>query len=64
MPRPEDTRCRAAVGNGRCKNEIVYDTEGDNWSRWCDKHLAEENEARAEGGERVKTFTETEEEES
>ena len=57
MPRPDDTRCRAAVGSGRCKNEIVYDTQGDNWSRWCEKHLTQEEKARTEGGERVHAFS-------
>lgn len=53
MPKPEDTRCRAKVGNGRCTNEIMLDTETGDWQKLCENHAAQENQARAEGGARV-----------
>lgn len=53
MPRPEDTRCRAKVGNGRCKNDITFDQDGDYWSKLCDEHHTEDQEARTSGEPRV-----------
>jgi hypothetical protein len=51
--KPADTRCRAKVGSGRCKNEITFDEEGEYWSKLCKDHTAEDKKARAEGTARV-----------
>lgn len=51
--KPEDTRCHAKKGNGRCKNEITFDMESGNWLVFCEEHAEQEEVARSEGGERV-----------
>lgn len=53
MPKPEDTRCRAKVGTGRCKKDIVYDPELDIWSQLCAEHHAEDQTHRKTGQPRV-----------
>lgn len=53
MPRPEDTRCAAQVGKGRCKNDITFVEAGDYWSKLCKEHHAADEKARAEGTARV-----------
>jgi hypothetical protein len=63
MAKPNDTRCQAKVGNGRCKNEIILNAESGDWLIWCQAHEDQENEARVEGGERVQRF-ESEDDES
>lgn len=58
MVKPADTQCRAVVVDedgeeSRCENEISVNTETGDWMIWCGTHLAEEQEARANGGERL-----------
>lgn len=61
MAKPDDTQCRALRGKSRCKNQISYDEEGDNWSVFCKEHREKDNTAREEGGARVVRFDRTEE---
>lgn len=62
MARPEDMRCEVRVGSGRCTGEKTFDMESGQWVRCCADHLAQENKARAEGGERLEWHSEAEEE--
>lgn len=58
MAKPEDTRCRAKVGSGRCKEDITFDLEGNYWSTLCAEHHAKDQEARfTEGEPRVERVT-------
>lgn len=56
--KPSDTRCHASVkktkvNNGRCENEIGYDSTSDHWSVFCEDHIQQERTALSEGGPRV-----------
>lgn len=63
VAKPEDTRCRAKRGNGRCQNDITFSMEMDAWLRWCEEHAEQEAKAREEGGPRVEAFSGSDDEE-
>lgn len=55
--RPAVTQCIAVVksedGEGRCPNDICFVENGDYWSKLCKNHHTEDEEARANGTQRV-----------